>query len=116
MMLHKIINPLEETINNFPNVNIKNIKSNSKEVKKGDLFIAMSGNIAAGNNFIDEAIELGASAIITSNKKMRERDTILLLKCRETYPKLLAFASIKGIKGYWNYWNQWNNNTFYHSI
>ena len=34
MMLHKIINPLKETINNFPNVNIKNIKSNSKEVKK----------------------------------------------------------------------------------
>ena len=27
MMLHKIINPLKETINNFPNVNIKNIKN-----------------------------------------------------------------------------------------
>ena len=75
MMLHKIINPLKETINNFPNVNIKNIKSNSKEVKKGDLFIAVNGNIVDGNNFIDEAIELGASAIITSNRKMQKSDT-----------------------------------------
>ena len=73
MMLHKIINPLEETINNFPNINIKSIKINSKEVKKGDLFIAINGNIVDGNNFIDEAIELGASAIITSNKRMRKK-------------------------------------------
>ena len=73
MMLHKIINPLKETLNNFPNVNIKNIKSNSKEVTKGDLFIAVNGNVVDGNNFIDEAIELGASAIITSNKKVQEK-------------------------------------------
>ena len=92
MMLHKIINPLEETINNFPNVNIKNIKSNSKEVKKGDLFIAVNGNIVDGNNFIDEAIELGASAIITSNKKMQEKAIphIIVHDARKTLSKVAS--------------------------
>ena len=92
MMLHKIINPLKETINNFPNVNIKNIKSNSKEVKKGDLFIAVNGNIVDGNNFIDEAIELGASAIITSNKKMQERAIphIIVNDARKTLSKVAS--------------------------
>ena len=41
-------------------------------MKKGDLFIAINGNIVDGNNFIDEAIKLGASAIITSNRKMQK--------------------------------------------
>ena len=114
MMLHKIINPLKETINNFPNVNIKNIKSNSKEVKKDDLFIAVNGNIVDGNNFIDEAIEFGASAIITSNKKCKEDQYLILLLMMlkdsiQSFFKLL-WRSIKGIKGYWNYWNQWKNN------
>ncbi len=92
MMLHKIINPLKDTINNFPNVNIKNIKSNSKEVKKGDLFVALHGNIVDGNNFIDEAIGLGASAIITSNRKIREKAIphIIVNNARETLSKVAS--------------------------
>ena len=92
MMLHKIINPLKETLNNFPNVNIKNIKSNSKEVTKGDLFIAINGNVVDGNNFIDEAIELGASAIITSNKKVQERAIphIIVQDARKTLSKVAS--------------------------
>ena len=66
-------------------------------MKKGDLFIAINGNIIDGNNFIDEAIEFGASAIITSNRKMqKERYLILLLMMLERlYPKFLqAFMVI----------------------
>ena len=91
MMLHKIINP-EETLNNFPNINIKSIKSNSKEVTKGDLFVAVNGNNVDGNNFIDEAIKLGASAIITSNKKVEERAIphIIVNDVRKTLSKIAS--------------------------
>ena len=54
----------------YPDVNfdtmIKSIKINSKEVTKGDLFVCTMGVTADRHDFIDEAIENGASAIIVS--------------------------------------------------
>ena len=92
MMLHRIISPLKDSINNFPNVNVRNIKSNSKKVKKGDLFVAIPGNISDGNNFIDEAIELGASAVITNNKKVKEKTIphIIVDNTRKTLSKVAS--------------------------
>jgi len=40
------------------------IKTNSKLIKEGDTFIAIKGSYYDGHNFIDEAIENGASKII----------------------------------------------------
>ena len=47
-------------------VEIKSIKINSKEIEKGDLFICTKGVTADRHDFIDEAIERGASAIVVS--------------------------------------------------
>lgn len=41
-----------------------NIKTNSKNVTKGDTFIAIKGNIYDGHDFIEEAINNGASNVI----------------------------------------------------
>ncbi len=55
--------------NSLPkDINISGIQDNSKKVKKGDLFVAISGSKENGTNFINEAIKLGASAILTSEK------------------------------------------------
>ncbi len=47
-------------------VEIKNIKINSKEVEPGDLFVCTMGVTADRHDFIDQAIENGASAILVS--------------------------------------------------
>lgn len=45
---------------------IKAIKINSKEVEEGDLFVCTMGVTADRHDFIDDAIEHGASAIVVS--------------------------------------------------
>lgn len=42
------------------------LKTNSKEVKKGDIFVA----IRQGNNFLQEAIQNGASIVVYDSKKI----------------------------------------------
>ncbi|MCX5699328.1 MAG: UDP-N-acetylmuramoyl-L-alanyl-D-glutamate--2,6-diaminopimelate ligase [Candidatus Omnitrophica bacterium] len=43
---------------------IKGITSNSKEIKKGFLFVAIKGNRQDGNHFIKEAISRGAGIVV----------------------------------------------------
>ena len=47
---------------------IKGITSNSKEIKKGFLFVAIKGNCRDGNYFIKEAIARGASIVVVEKK------------------------------------------------
>ena len=47
---------------------IKDIKINSKEIEPGDLFVCTMGVTADRHDFIDEAIEKGASAIVVSRE------------------------------------------------
>ena len=47
-------------------IEINSIKINSKQVKKGDLFVCTMGVNADRHDFIDEAIENGASAVVVS--------------------------------------------------
>ena len=55
-------------------INISGIQDNSKKVKKGDLFVAINGSKENGAHFINEAIKLGASAILTSEKILETSD------------------------------------------
>lgn len=50
------------------NKDIANITFDSREVKQGSLFIAITGTISDGHNFIEMAIEKGASAIVCTKK------------------------------------------------
>lgn len=54
--LHKVVDGVL-----YSNTCINKIKTNSKEVEKGDLFLAIN----KGHNYIDEAINNGAAAIIS---------------------------------------------------
>lgn len=49
------------------------IHYNSKEIKEGDIFVALTGSSVDGHNYIDSAINNGAKAIIVSkNVELRE--------------------------------------------
>ena len=55
------------------------IKSDSRKIKKGDKFVALRGISSDGHDYIDKAIELGASEIIVEevNKKYDVKTTIV---------------------------------------
>ena len=53
---------------NFRNLEIKGVSYNSKQVKPGDLFVAIPGAKTDGAYFIPEALQRGAVAVISSQK------------------------------------------------
>ena len=89
------------------NVNIGKFKINSKEINKGDCYIALIGN-TDGHKYIKEAIKNGASLIIVSKKVSFNIPTILVQNTtkvlgaiatfiRKTYnPKVIAITGSVG--------------------
>ena len=78
MLLGKVLKNINKK---YKSINFKNIRLNSKECKKGDIFFALKGNQLNGNNYINEAIKNGAK-IIVSNLKFEgfNKDKILFIK------------------------------------
>ena len=56
-------------------VEVSNISSNSKEVKKGDMFVVINGFESNGAEYIEEAIQNGAEVIMAQNDI--DKDAIL---------------------------------------
>ncbi len=68
MILKQLIEettPLKITGNG--EVEVTSIEIDSRKVKSGSAFVAMRGTVSDGHNYIDKAIELGASVIICEN-------------------------------------------------
>ncbi|RFU70974.1 UDP-N-acetylmuramoyl-L-alanyl-D-glutamate--2,6-diaminopimelate ligase [Peribacillus saganii] len=57
-----------ETIPSIPNRLISGIEINSQKVREGYIFVAINGYSTDGHNFINDAIEKGASLIIGEKK------------------------------------------------
>ncbi len=49
-------------------VKVRGLSTDSRKIKKGELFFAINGSIFNGNHFIDAALKKGASAVISSNR------------------------------------------------
>ena len=67
-------------------VEINSIKINSKEIEKGDLFVCTKGVTADRHDFIDAAIEKGASAIVVS--KDVGKKSVPIIKVEDTNKEL----------------------------
>lgn len=89
---------------------VKDIKINSKEVVSGDLFVCINGVTANRNDYVLEAIENGAVAVV-SNKKMNipvplitvcDPNKELSLLCQKFYdfnPNDLSIVGVTGTNG-----------------
>jgi UDP-N-acetylmuramoyl-L-alanyl-D-glutamate--2,6-diaminopimelate ligase len=55
------------------NPEVAGVEYDSRRVKRGDVFVAMRGETSDGNRFIDQAIALGAGAVITDSAKESPR-------------------------------------------
>lgn len=71
-------------------IEISGIKINSKEVKKGDIFVCTKGVTADRHDFIDDAIKNGASALVVSRDVNCNIPTIKVDNTNEELPKLAA--------------------------
>ena len=59
---------LSELYSGYPDIEISGIKINSKDCKPGDLFVCVSGVNADRHDYVIDAINHGASAIVASKK------------------------------------------------
>tara|TARA_B100001057_G_scaffold456850_1_gene504638 strand:- start:417 stop:1847 length:1431 start_codon:yes stop_codon:yes gene_type:complete len=66
------LNLIDDTIED--DINLSGIQSNSKLIKNGNLFVAIDGNKSNGEDYIDEAVNKGAVAILTSNKGIKKEN------------------------------------------
>src|SRR5437588_4607264 len=55
---------------------IRGVEYDSRRVKPGSVFVAMQGEISDGNQFIDQAIQAGAVAVITDSAGEKARDGV----------------------------------------
>lgn len=82
------------------------ISTDSRSIKKGDIFFALKGDNFDGNNFVFQAIEQGASLVVCDNKQIEKGDKILLcensltmLQDLATYHRKQLKTTIIGISG-----------------
>ena len=69
MKLDELIEYLDyKDLINFKNVNITGISYNSKTTKKGDIFVCLVGEHTDGHEFVLNAIENGAAALLVEKK------------------------------------------------
>ena len=55
-----------------------NIKSDSRKVKDGDIFVALKGISSNGDDYVESAINNGATKIITESDNKYSVETIKL--------------------------------------
>ena len=66
-----------------------NIKTDSRKVKKGDTFIAIKGNTVDGHDYIEKAIENGASKIVCEHGSYKA-ETIVVPDTKEYLQKYIV--------------------------
>lgn len=92
MLLATVVKGLEfDIVQGNLNNEVSSIEYDSREIKKNSVFVAISGFTVDGHNFIDKAIEMGATTVIVE-KDVSIQDNITVLKVKDSR-KALARVS-----------------------
>ena len=79
------------------NLEINGIENNSKEVKKGYLFVAIKGFAVDGHQFVNDAIENGATAIMIQEgcdlKSLKIPEDVTIIMAKDTREGLAIASS-----------------------
>jgi UDP-N-acetylmuramoyl-L-alanyl-D-glutamate--2,6-diaminopimelate ligase len=81
-----------QAVSGKTDIEITNIVFDSRKIQKGSLFVAIGGTQVDGHNFIDKAIELGASAILCETLPENLKEEITYLQV-ENSAKAMGFAA-----------------------
>jgi len=74
-------------------VNIKDIQHDSRKVTEGSLFVCLTGYEADGHNYVEEAIERGAAAIITTRDVIIDNKEIPVVSVKDSREALAQVAT-----------------------
>src|SRR5690606_14089190 len=75
------------------NININNISFDSRNIADKDVFVAISGSVFDGNNFIEKAIKNGACAIVCEKLPKQLEDKITYVEVSNANKALAFMAS-----------------------
>jgi UDP-N-acetylmuramoyl-L-alanyl-D-glutamate--2,6-diaminopimelate ligase len=81
-MPNKITHPLAEllspwlTLTSALSINVCGITLDSRQIKSGDLFVALQGAILDGRQFIDKAISSGATIVLSETKESQQHGEV----------------------------------------
>lgn len=88
MRLSELLCDIQYTLKG-DDIDVANIVIDSRKVKKGDLFVAVTGIGADGHNYINAAIEAGAAAVLAE----RDIDCLVPLVVVENSREALSYAA-----------------------
>lgn len=79
-----------ELVTGDPNIEIKGVETDSRQIGKNFLFVATAGSNVDGHDFISEAVSQGAAAVMTDRSALTVRDAALVLTAdlRRTLPEI----------------------------
>ena len=86
-------NLIDNSSSKIGNEIIKGISSDSRNVKKGEIFVSIKGNKFDGNKYIDQAYLKGAKVIIYSGFLKKKYKNAKLIKVKDTRTKLAEISS-----------------------
>ncbi len=68
MLLNKLVKHIISTAEHIPDIHINGLSIDSRTVEKGNLFVAIPGIKLDGHDYIQQAINNGATAVITNGR------------------------------------------------
>ncbi|HDM08616.1 MAG TPA: hypothetical protein ENF97_00645, partial [Candidatus Omnitrophica bacterium] len=86
MKLREILSGIDFRCANFQDVDIRGITINSNQVLKGYMFIALKGEERDGHDFIYQAIEKGAVALVVNEEfdQLMFHKNIVIIRVSDT--------------------------------
>ena len=91
--LLKSVNHEQHDSCDYASVDITSVQFDSRKVEKGSMFIAITGTLADGHNYIDSACEKGASAIVCERLPEQTHDGVIYIVTHDSNKALGAIAS-----------------------
>jgi UDP-N-acetylmuramoyl-L-alanyl-D-glutamate--2,6-diaminopimelate ligase len=81
------------SVSGSTSVEVKHIQVDSRKIKPGDVFVAVKGVTADGHQFIEKAIENGATVIVYEDSGLRTHDSQLTYVQAENSAVAVAYMS-----------------------
>ena len=82
-----------ETVVGDTGININAIQFDSRKIESKDVFVAIRGHVVDGHDYIESALDKGASAVIVEELPNDFRDNVTYLKVSDSSIALAIMAS-----------------------
>ncbi|MCF6460001.1 UDP-N-acetylmuramoyl-L-alanyl-D-glutamate--2,6-diaminopimelate ligase [Clostridium sp. Cult3] len=83
-----------EIIKGDTDINITGIEHDSRKIQKDNMFIAIQGFTVDGHDYIDEAVENGASSVLVEKAIEVEKEGVTVIRVDDTLLSLARFSSL----------------------